>query len=146
MASGSLFHELFQPGLYKRSQGRFTRQATFVTLLIAIALGAWRLMDFLITFSEEPLIHYGIPGALLIVGFWLSYRAVNITRFADFLIAVEAEMNKVTWPTRTELIRSSLVVIIVIFFMAAILFAYDMVWQFLFKMIGVLREAPENLP
>ena len=31
--------------------------------------------------------------------------------FADFLIAVEAEMNKVSWPTRTELFRGSMVVI-----------------------------------
>ena len=33
--------------------------------------------------------------------------------FADFLIAVEAEMNKVSWPTRHELIRASMVVMLV---------------------------------
>ena len=47
--------------------------------------------------------------------------------FADFLISVEAEMNKVSWPTRTELIRASIVVILMIFLLAAILFAYDSV-------------------
>ena len=36
-------------------------------------------------------------------------------QFADFLIAVEAEMTKVSWPSRGELVRSSIVVILVIF-------------------------------
>jgi preprotein translocase subunit SecE len=45
--------------------------------------------------------------------------------FADFLISVEGEMNKVSWPSRSELFRASLVVILVIFFLAALLFAYD---------------------
>ena len=42
-------------------------------------------------------------------------------QFADFLIAVEAEMAKVSWPTRSELIHSSLVVIITIIGLAAML-------------------------
>ena len=42
------------------------------------------------------------------------FRLVNLPKFADFLIAVEAEMNKVSWPTRTELFRSSVVVIVTI--------------------------------
>ena len=36
-------------------------------------------------------------------------------------------MNKVSWPSRGELFRASVVVIVVIFFLAAILFAYDLV-------------------
>ena len=52
---------------------------------------------------------------LLAACVWVSYRLVNVPGFADFLIAVEAEMNKVSWPTRTELFRSSIVVLIMIF-------------------------------
>ena len=69
----------------------------------------------------------------------MSFRAVHVSRFADFLISVEAEMNKVTWPTRLELWRSSMVVIVVIFFMAAMLFTFDLVWAFLFKATGILQ-------
>ena len=36
---------------------------------------------------------------LLAAGLWASYRLVNVPAVADFLIAVEAEMNKVSWPT-----------------------------------------------
>ena len=137
----SLFNEFFQGGLYKRSQGRVTRQVTFAIVFIAVVSGAYRLMYFLKAVAEDasPLVIYAIPGLVLLFGVWISYRLVNITRFADFLIAVEAEMNKVTWPTRTELVRSSSVVIIVIFFLASILFGYDIFWQFFFTGIGVLQ-------
>ena len=140
-ATGSLLQEFLDSGVYKRSQGKYTRQATFVTLIVVIVLAAWRLGDFLLAYSESPYVRYGIPGVLLVVGVWVSFRVVNITRFADFLIAVEAEMNKVTWPTRTELVRSSMVVMIVIFALAAVLFSYDLIWSWLFRFIGVLHSA-----
>ncbi len=76
-------------------------------------------------------------GGLLLVGIWFGYRLVNIPQFADFLIAVEAEMNKVSWPSRAELVRSSVVVIFVIFLLASVLFAYDLIWRSLFVLIGV---------
>ncbi len=38
-------HWLFQLGLYKRSQGRITRQVTFAALMLTVALGAWRLSE-----------------------------------------------------------------------------------------------------
>ena len=60
---------------------------------------------------------------------WIAFRLVNMPRFADFLISVEAEMNKVSWPTRTELFAASMVVIVVIFLLTAILFVYDLVWK-----------------
>jgi preprotein translocase subunit SecE len=75
------------------------------------------------------------------MGFWFSFRLVNYSKFADFLIAVEAEMNKVTWPSRELLVRGSMVVIFVIFFMAFLLFGFDMLWKFLFRLMGVLQDA-----
>jgi preprotein translocase subunit SecE len=62
---------------------------------------------------------------------------VNWPRFADFLIAVEAEMNKVTWPSKDELVRASIVVMFTIFFLAMALFVFDIVWQAFFNAIGV---------
>ena len=136
---GSVFQELIDPGVYKRSQGRFTRQVTFFTLAVVVVLGALSLRNTLMAHFSGPFVVHGIPGILLLGGFWLSYRVVNLTRFADFLIAVEAEINKVTWPTRSELVRSSMVVILVIFSLAALLFVYDLVWQALFERIDVLK-------
>lgn len=131
--------ELFQIGVYKRSQGRITRQVTFAAVAVTCALMAWRMH---VTFSATlglPLI-YSLSAILLVGGLWVSYRLVNVPRFADFLIAVEAEMNKVSWPSRTELVRSSIVVIFVIFAMAFALFGFDLVWGFLFEWLGVLHK------
>ncbi len=134
------FGELFQSGVYKRSQGRITRQVTFAAVAVTVALMAWRTH---VTFGAKlglPLI-YSLSSVLLVGGLWISYRLVNVPRFADFLIAVEAEMNKVSWPSRIELVRSSMVVIFVIFAMAFVLFGFDLVWGFLFERLGVLHKA-----
>lgn len=127
---GSFLQEMFQAGVYKRNQGRVTRQVTFGTLAAACALGAWRLFNFLLNQPEGA--RYGFATLALLVGLWFSFRIVNYPRFADFLIAVEAEMNKVSWPTRGELVRSSIVVIVVIIALAGVLFLYDIVWRFIF--------------
>ena len=114
----------FDTSRYKRSQGRIARNATLAALLVAVGSAAWIMSDNFIGDSEWK--QYGIPLAFFAAGGWASYRIINIPKFADFLISVEAEMNKVSWPTRAELWRASVVVIVVIFFLAALLFAYDL--------------------
>jgi preprotein translocase subunit SecE len=131
-----LFRELFQFGIYKRSQGRIARQITFATLVFGFLLGAWRLSVFEIN-AGRPM-QLVVPTVLALAGAWLAFRLVNIPNFADFLIAVEAEMNKVSWPTRGELVRSSLVVIFCIFFLAAVLFGYDLFWRSLLHVLRVI--------
>ena len=70
---------------------------------------------------------------------WASYRLVNVPAFADFLIAVEAEMNKVSWPTRMELFRASMVVLIMMFALGFILAGYDIFWKLLLSWgLGIL--------
>ncbi|MBP61834.1 MAG: preprotein translocase subunit SecE [Planctomycetaceae bacterium] len=136
--SGSVLQEFFQRGVYKRNQGRASRQVTFGALALGVSIGTWRLKDTLMARVDDPAIIFGVPGLLLLLGIWVSYRAVNITRFADFLIAVEAEMYKVTWPTRVELVRSSMVVMVVIFFLALVLALYDLFWRVFLSFIGVV--------
>ena len=139
-ASGMWFAELFQVGVYKRSQGRIARQATFAALAITIAMGAYRLFT---TFgaSMPKASAYGLSGFVLMAGLWICFRAVNMPRFADFLIAVEAEMNKVSWPSRGELMRSAAVVIFVIFFLSLILFSFDIFWGLLFEWMGIIKSS-----
>jgi len=75
--------------------------------------------------DQSPVLHYYVPFAFMAIGLWASFRVVQMPAFADFLISVEGEMNKVSWPSRGELFRATLVVILVVFFLAALLFAYD---------------------
>jgi preprotein translocase subunit SecE len=129
-----MFRELFRMGVYKKSQGKVTRQVTCAAIWLAFAIGAWRAW---VTLGAGSNLRYPVSFGMLLIGIWLGYRIVNIPQFADFLIAVEAEMNKVSWPSRGELVRSSVVVIFVIFLLAIILFGYDLIWRSLFVLIGV---------
>jgi len=132
---GAFVQELLRVGLYKRNQGRIARQATFVALAVIFALGAWSLSE---TYQDQgQLLQYFLPLVFLLAGLWISFRLVNMPNFADFLISVEGEMTKVSWPSRGELFRASMVVMVVIFFLAALLFLYDYVLTWI---IGILDD------
>jgi len=146
----AFFQELFQVALYKRSQGRITRQVTFGALVLIVAVGCWRLHGMLLSpprFLTHwlgsvsgwwPAVYWGLPLVLLLAGVWVAYRLVNLPRFADFLIAVEAEMNKVSWPSWPELVRGSIVVLTTMIALAVVLAVFDLVWNKLFRTIGIL--------
>ena len=131
---------LFQFAIYKRSQGRIARQITFAVLAVAVGIGCWRLSQFLV---GDPFSRFVVPGVIVLLGWWISYRLVNFSQFADFLISVEAEMNKVSWPGRSELFRSVLVVMFTIFFLAALLALYDFLWWLLLTFLQVLQPAKQ---
>jgi len=133
-----LTSELFHTGVYKPNQGRIVRQVTALVIWVIAALGCWRLYAFLPGMvGGANVATTAVPAVLLAAGLWFGYRVVNWPRFADFLIAVEAEMKKVTWPSKDELIRASIVVIFTIFFLAITLFLFDILWQFIFRLVGV---------
>ncbi|HLA86076.1 MAG TPA: preprotein translocase subunit SecE [Thermoguttaceae bacterium] len=129
----AFFQELLRVGIYKRSQGRISRQVTCVVIAVVIALGLLSLSSTLD--NRGPFWRHLVPGVLLVAGWWMSYRLVNLPAFADFLIAVEAEMNKVSWPSRHELVRGSAVVLITIISLAIVLYGFDAVWGFIFQKI-----------
>jgi len=240
------FRELLQTGIYKRSQGRITRQATFAALLLTAVIGCWKLSYIIgaaewnylkaqpadvvcqgekghaaggatveiagtegkttVTVTPEETLtklaatideqrgktgvaaqvdgnvlhlkskksdangvvkvrvlsgsfpvqgldaagqamgrdqsnlgfQYLIPGVVLALATWIAYRLVNMPAAADFLIAVEAEMNKVSRPTRHELIRASLVVLVTMFLLTVVLYGFDFVWGFIFHYLHVV--------
>jgi preprotein translocase subunit SecE len=141
-AGGSLWRELFSFSIYKRNQGKVARQVTFAALAVALLIGVWRLSQLLpIWFGggaasgagglggiDLGVLRLGVPIVLGLLALWFSVRIVNVPRFADFLISVESEMTKVSWPSKDEVIRSSAVVIFLIFALAAILAGYDLFW------------------
>ncbi len=129
---------MFSAELYKRSQGKITRQATFGALALITAVGCWALNGQLMFAGLQQSTRYAVVGGLLLVGWWLSFRVVNMPRFADFLISVEAEMSKVSWPTRSDLVKTSMVVMLTIGGLAGVLYVYDVFWRFVLTAIGVL--------
>lgn len=138
MTSRPMIQELFASTIYKRNQGRMVRQVTCLAIWIAVVTGVWRLHSLVImNMLGSKAIGYLIAVAIGGFGMWFAYRLVNWPKFADFLISVEAELNKVSWPSWRELNRASMVVIFTIFFMATILFAYDFIWQLIFSALRI---------
>ncbi len=152
-SESGFLRELLAIGLYKRNQGRLTRQLTAVAFGLIVFLGTWTMSQgplnvtgpqsvnlWLVKFTLDGVwIRVGIPFLIAAVGGWIVYRAVNYSRFADFLISVEAEMDKVTWSSRAELYRATVVVIVTMIFLGVILFLYDVFWQNFFEWIGFLQ-------
>ena len=84
-------------------------------------------------FEITPAFLMGI-GMFVLAGylaFYLSYRRAGT---GDFLIETEKEMRKVSWPTWIELKGSSIVVVVVTFFLGCYLLAVDVV---LSKILGI---------
>jgi len=111
---------------------------------LTLWLGGWQLYEVIgsgwfriNTWSSFRLVQFFLPAGLVVLGMWIAFRVVNWPKFADFLISVEAEMTKVSWPTKTELYRASMVVIFTMAFLALLLFCYDAIWQLLFDALGV---------
>lgn len=138
-ADTTLVSTLLAADIYKRNQGRLTRQLTVLALWGLVFLGCYVLSIGPLGDFQSPWVRLGIPTLLAVVGAWLAYRVVNYPRFADFLVSVEAEMAKVSWPGRDELYRATVVVIVVMVLLAGILFGFDYLWQWFFRLIGVIR-------
>ncbi|HBH52625.1 MAG TPA: preprotein translocase subunit SecE [Planctomycetaceae bacterium] len=134
---GTLLSELTSVGLYKRNQGRLTRQLTAGALMLIALAGGYIMSRGPLAGSPQwmrtlfPLSFVGILS-------WLAFRLVNLPSFAEFLIAVEGEMAKVSWPSKQELIRATTVVIGSMAFLTLVLFLFDAFWAWLLTTLGVV--------
>lgn len=128
--------------IYKRTQGKYTRMGTFIAGGLLGAIGARWLSGELN--GMNPLLQYGIPVLVLAAIAFLLFRVVNKPRMADFMIATEGEMKKVSWSSRREVVGSTKVVIFTTFALAVILFAVDIVFRNFFGVIGVLRMGQQG--
>lgn len=96
-----------------------------------------------VTYASIPLlpaVRYTVPLLLLVLSLWLAWRVVNMPTFADFLIATEAELNKVSWTTQRRLFQDTIVVLVTVVLMAVFLFVTDYTWKVVlgWEPIGVL--------
>jgi preprotein translocase subunit SecE len=142
--------------IYKKGQGYWTRMGTVAGVgLIGLLSG-----NFLYTQLERYMsmpnvdaymsrFHLQDPrGAYLLVAIfgliyaWLAFHLMNRPTYADFLIATDSEMKKVNWTTQKELMGSTKVVIGFVFVLAVVLFCYDIFFQLIFWLLGVLKTPP----
>lgn len=152
---------LFHPNSYKRTQGLRVRRYTIVGLLLIGLSGVWAALQHM-TFGSGDLrmrmpfltdgvggfqvvnvlsdVQYSAPVLIGVAVLWFSWRVVNMPTFADFLIATEAEMNKVSWSPRKRLIQDTAVVLVTTVLLTLFLLFVDLFWGWLLSRptIGVL--------
>jgi preprotein translocase subunit SecE len=128
---------LVRTDLYKPIQGRHARLYTGLGLLVIVLAGAYQVSQASMEYS--PLWRFGLPLLFAGVLGWVIFRLIHFPPFADFLIATEAEMNKVSWTTKDDLVRATTVVLATVLFMALFLFVVDRLWTLILQMIGVLQ-------
>lgn len=125
--------------IYKSGQGYWTRTLTAVGAGTLIIAGLMWLMPH-VPGGEDY--HLYIQAGLVVVtlAFFggLLWWILNTPRIADFMIATELEMKKVAWPTRSELVNFTIVVIAGTLMMAVLLWVVDLGFASLFKAIGIL--------
>jgi len=126
--------EIFE--IYKRGQGKYTRLGTIIGVMLIATVGAYVLSSTLRGFLPVWA-SYAVPTVLWVVIGALVFWLVNRPASADFLIATESEMKKVSWSSKKEIIGSTKVVIIFMIVIAAILFGVDFMFVVLFKTLGV---------
>jgi preprotein translocase SecE subunit len=97
------------------------------------------------TLTLLPDIRYTVPILLAALAIWGAWRVVNVPSFADFLIATEAELNKVSWTSRRRLIQDTIVVLITVVFFTVFLFLVDVAWGWVLsaRPVGVIK-VPEG--
>ena len=118
--------------IYKRGQGKYTRLCSAFGIAIVAGLGCLRLYEKLQARDwglwVETMVPAGLFVAFAIVIFWLT----NKPSVADFMIAAEGEMKKVSWSSKQEIAVSTFIVIVVVIIMAALLGTTDLGFKMFF--------------
>jgi len=121
--------------MYKPGQGKYTRLCTGFAVAIIVGFGCWRLYQILQAEDVNLWVTTILPVAIFVALGALIYWLLNKPGIADFMIASEGELKKVNWSSRKEVAVSTLIVIIVVFVMAALLGATDLVFSIVFRQL-----------
>jgi len=136
--SGSIWSTFLNVDLYKKNQGRLARQIVAGAVAATVCLLSWSMNQTLLA-DANPIVRGVGTAVFLVIGLWAAFRVVNLPQFAEFLIEVQHEMAKVSWPSWPTLRRSTAVVLFVMGLLSVVLFCYDVVWHWLLKLIHVLQ-------
>jgi preprotein translocase SecE subunit len=146
-------------------QGQRVRRATMLGIILLVGAGIYALYNHgtlttadqhwivRVPFTEWSLwllpdIRYTVPLLFAAAGLWFAFRVVNLPVFADFLIATEAELNKVSWPTRKSVVQDTIVVLTTVLMLTVFLFLVDLGWGWLLsnRYVGVIRVQDKETP
>jgi preprotein translocase subunit SecE len=116
--------------LYKSAQGRYVRVGTAIAAaLVALVVSyyVWGLLSRHVPddFAYKVYVVYAAPAVLFAVVAAVTAYYLNKPKAADFFIATESEMKKVSWSNKAELVGSTVVVIVTVLLLALFIYLAD---------------------
>ena len=119
--------------IYKRGQGKYTRLCSTFGAAIIAGLGCLRLYKKLQGWDLGLWVETMVPAGLFVVLALLILWLVNKPSIADFMVAAEGEMKKVSWSSRKEIAVSTFIVIALVILLAIFLGVTDLSFQVFFE-------------
>ena len=124
--------------IYKRGQGKYTRLCSAFGAALMVGLGCLQLYKKLeavgwgLSRRAALWIATMVPAGLFVALGLLIFWLINKPSVADFMIASEGEMKKVSWSSRKEIAVSTFIVIVVVIIMGVILGVADLSFRVFF--------------
>jgi len=124
--------------VYKRGQGKYTRLCSAFGAALAAGLGCLQLykkleaVEWGLSRRAALWIATMVPAGLFVALGLLIFWLINKPSVADFMIAAEGEMKKVSWSSRKEIAVSTFIVIVVVIIMGVILGVADLSFRVFF--------------
>ena len=130
----------------KKGQGKYARGVAYLLIGLLMLFGAIRLFatinvrNKLVLVEDLPVIGDLTGYKLIAVGLFsismlIVHLILNRPAMVDLLIDTEQEMKKVSWPSKREVQSATIVVVIVTFVIATMLFGFDELLHALFQLI-----------
>jgi preprotein translocase SecE subunit len=118
--------------IYKRGQGKYTRLCSAFAAALIAGLGCLQLYRKLQAWDVGLWIETMVPAGLFVALALLIFWLINKHSIADFMVAAESEMKKVSWSSRKEITVSTVIVIFLVIILALFLGFTDLSFSVFF--------------
>lgn len=125
--------------IYKPGQGYWTRVLSAAGIGLIIVSGAGWIYSKL-SVTGDLYLQAGVAVGMIVILGLITYFVMNRKKIVDFMIATEAEMKKVHWPTWPEIRRNTFVVIAGTLILAGLLMIFDFVFGAAATAINLLES------
>ena len=132
--------------IYKKGQGNLARLVTGVGALFIVGFGSLALREYLKASTAKiavATINLELGMLLAFVVFVacaavVAWQVLMAHWLVDFLILTEAELRKVSWPTKRDLYQQTIVVIVVSVMIGIVVLIVDLIFSKVLQAAGVI--------